>query len=250
MPTLLLVEDNLHIQRIYRDKLQREGFRVVTADDGAMGAQRAAEIHPDLIVLDVMLPKLDGFQVLAKLRADPALCHIPVFMLSNRATSNDVQRATSLGARQFFAKGTLKLQDVVRNLRTACGLKQILLFTSAQAVAPIATAVEHSQLLCSVVTVALEFIGTVERGAPDLVIIDGRAPNASTVLQQLRASPHVKRVPLITIRDPSQTHRQFDDFVDSDRIETDLRPLVLAQLGLVEPAPATPSDAPPVVASA
>ena len=55
---------------------------------------------------------------------------------------------------------------------------------------------------------------------------------------------------IITIRDPSQTHRQFDDFVDSDRIETDLRPLVLAQLGLVEPAPATPSDAPPVVASA
>src|SRR5271169_5271853 len=106
MPTLLLVEDNLHIQRIFQDKLQREGFRVVTANDGAAGIERAAEIHPDAILLDIMLPKVDGFQVLATLREDPALAHIPVFILSNRATSNDVQHATSLGARHFFAKGT------------------------------------------------------------------------------------------------------------------------------------------------
>jgi DNA-binding response OmpR family regulator len=251
MPTLLLVEDNLHIQRIFHDKLQREGFQVATADDGVAGLERTAEIHPDMILLDIMLPKLDGFQVLTKLRDDPALRSIPVFILSNRGTPNDVQRATSLGARKFFAKGTSKLQDIAFHLRTACGLKKILLFTSnAQAAAPIATAVKHPQVLCSIVTVLLETLGAVERGTPDVIILDGRAPNAFTILQQLKTSPHAKNVPLIAIRDHSQTQHLLDEFIDSDQIETDLRPLVLKRLGLAEPVPATPSNAEPAIASA
>ncbi len=176
MPTLLLVEDNLHIRRIFQDKLQREGFRVTTADDGAAGLERAAEIHPDAILLDIMLPKLDGFQVLMQLREDPALRNIPVFILSNRASNNDVQHATSLGARHFFAKGTSKLQDIALHLRAACGLKKILLFTSsAQTATPIVTALDHPQVLCSVVTVLLETVGAAERGTPDAIILDGRA---------------------------------------------------------------------------
>lgn len=250
MPALLLVEDNLHIQRIFQDKLQREGFRVTTADDGAAGLERAAEIHPDAILLDIMLPKLDGFQVLAKLRDDPALCSIPVFMLSNRASNNDVQHATSLGARHFFAKGTSKLQDIALHLRSACGLKKILLFTSsAQTAAPITTAVDHPRVLCSVVTVLLETVGAAERGTPDLIVIDGRAPNAFTLLQQLKTSPLARTVPLIAIRDHSQTHHRLDEFIDSDRIDTDLRPLVLKRLGLAEPTAAALSPAEPVVAS-
>ncbi|MGA2604869.1 MAG: response regulator [Verrucomicrobiia bacterium] len=250
MPTLLLVEDNLHIQRIFHDKLQREGFQVATADDGAAGLERAAEIHPDLILLDIMLPKLDGFQVLAKLRDDPALRSIPVFILSNRATANDVQRATSLGARHFFAKGTSKLQDIALHLRTTCALKKILLFTSsAQTAAPVAIAVKHPQVLCSVVTVLLETVGAVERGTPDVIILDGRAPNAFTLLQQLKTNPHAKNVPLIAIRDHNQTQHRLDEFIDSDQIETDLRPRVLKRLGLAEPAAATPSNAEPAIAS-
>lgn len=251
MPTLLLVEDNLHIQRIFQDKLQREGFRVTTADDGAVGLERAGEIHPDLILLDIMLPKLDGFQVLTKLREDPALRSIPVFILSNRAASNDVQHATSLGARHFFAKGTSKLQDIALHLRSACGLKKILLFTSnAQTAAPIATAVDHPQVLCCIATVLLETVGAAERGTPDMVVIDGRAPNAFTLLQQLKTNPLTKTVPLITIRDHSQTQHRLDEYIDSDRIHTDLRPLVLKRLGLAEPALPAPSDATPAVASA
>jgi CheY-like chemotaxis protein len=251
MPTLLLVEDNLHIQRIFQDKLQREGFRITTANDGAAGLERAAETHPDAILLDIMLPKLDGFQVLTKLREDPALRDIPVFMLSNRASNNDVQHATSLGARHFFAKGTSKLQDIALHLRSACGLKKILLFTSnAQTAAPIMAAVDHPQVLCSVVTVLLETVGAAERGTPDLIIIDGRAPNAFTLLQQLKTSPQARTVPLIAIRDHSQTQHRLDDFIDSDRIDTDLRPLVWKQLALEGGAARLPADAQPATAPA
>ncbi|HTS17569.1 MAG TPA: response regulator [Verrucomicrobiae bacterium] len=251
MPTVLLVEDNLHIQRIYHAKLEREGFRVITADDGAVGLERATEHHPDVILLDIMLPKVDGFQVLAKLRDDPSLCGIPVFVLSNRASPNDVQRANSLGARHFFAKGTLKLQNIVLQLRSACGLKTLLVFTSnAQTAVPIRIAVDHPQLLCAIITVPLELVGAVERGAPDLVILDGRAPNAFTLLQQLRTSPHGRNVPLVAIRDHNQTQHRLDDFIDSDRIDTDLRPFVLTRLGLSGPAAVIHGNAEPAAASA
>lgn len=250
MPTLLLVEDNLHIQRIFQDKLQREGFRIITANDGLAGLERVSETHPDAILLDIMLPKLDGFQVLTKLRDDPALRDIPVFILSNRASNNDVQHATSLGARHFFAKGTSKLQEIALHLRSACGLKKILLFTSsAETAAPIRAALDHPQVLCSVVTVLLETVGAAERGTPDLIIIDGRAPNAFTLLQQLKTNPQARTVPLIAIRDHSQTHHRLDEFIDSDCIDTGLRPLVLKRLGLAEPAAAVPPRPEPATAS-
>ena len=219
MPTLLLVEDNLHIRRIFQDKLQREGFRVSTADDGAAGLERAAETHPTAILLDIMLPKLDGFQVLTKLREDPALRSIPVFMLSNRASNNDVQHATSLGARHFFAKGTSKLQDIALHLRSACGLKKILLFTSsAQTAAPIMAAVDHPQVLCSVVTVLLETVGAAERGTPDLIIIDGRCaervyPSAATQNESPSQDgiAHRHPGPQPDTTSPRRIHRQRPD---------------------------------------
>jgi CheY-like chemotaxis protein len=235
MPTLLLVEDNRHIQRIFHDKFQREGFQVTTADDGELGLLRARDLHPDVILLDIMLPKMDGFEVLADLRADPTLGCIPVFILSNRSTSNDVQRATSLGARHFFAKGLSTLQDIVLQIRRACGFKKVLISTrNAEMAASITGAIDHPQVLCSVVTVLLETIGAAERGAPDLIVLDGRAPNAFTILQQLKTSPTAKDIPIIAIRDPNQQLHRLDEFVDSDRLATDLRPAVLKRLGLDE----------------
>jgi two-component system chemotaxis response regulator CheY len=102
---LLLIEDNQHLQRIFYEKFRREGFNVTIADDGRQGLQCVAEIRPDVILLDIMMPNMDGFEVLTRLRADPALSGIPTFVLSNRASSSDVQHALALGARQFFPKG-------------------------------------------------------------------------------------------------------------------------------------------------
>jgi CheY-like chemotaxis protein len=241
MPSLLLVEDNQHIQRIFHDKLQREGFAVTTADDGQSGLQRATELRPDAILLDIMLPRMDGFEVLTHLRADPALSAIPVFMLSNRCTSNDVQHAASLGARHFFAKGTSTMQDIALQIRTICGFKKVLVSTSnVMTAAPILRALTHPQLLCSVVTVSAEVLAAAERGAPDLVVLDARGPNAFTLLQQFKTNPALKNFPLIAIRDHKQTQYHLDEFIDSERIDTELRPLVMKHLGLEEPAAVQP----------
>lgn len=237
MPNLLLIEDNHHIQRIFHDKLQREGFAVTTADDGQLGLQRATELRPDVILLDIMLPKMDGFEVLTQLRADPVLSAIPVFMLSNRSTSNDVQHATSLGARHFFAKGSATMQDIALKIRTLCGFKKVLVSTgNVITAAPIVRAINHPQVLCAAVTVPVEVIGAAERGAPDVIVLDARAPNAFTLLQQFKTNAAVKNIPLIAIRDHNQQQHRLEEFIDSDRIDTDLCPLVMKRLGLEEPA--------------
>ena len=245
MPSLLLVEDNHHMQRIFHDKLQREGFKVTTAEDGELGLQRAAEVHPDVILLDIMLPKMDGFEVLTHLRADPTLSTIPVFMLSNRSTSNDIQHATSLGARHLFAKGSSTMQDIAIQIRNTCGFKKVLVSTSnVLSAGPIVRAINHPHVLCSVVTVSAEVIGAAERGSPNVIVLDARAPNAFTLLQQLKTSPTAKHVPIVAIRDHNQTQHRLEEFIDSDKIDTDLRPIVMKQLGLEE------ATTQPVVASA
>jgi CheY-like chemotaxis protein len=243
MPRLLLVEDNHHMQKIFQDKLQREGFTVTTADDGVQALQRVQEIHPDVILLDIMLPNMDGFEVLTHLRADPTVADIPVFMLSNRSSNNDVQHATSLGARHFFAKGTSRLQDIALEIRNACGFKKVLISTSNLiTAAPIVRAIDHPRVLCAVATVLIETVGNAEHGAPDVIVLDGRAPNAFTLLQQLKTSPLTKTVPIISIRDHNQTQHRLEDFIDSERIATDLRPAILQRLGLDASAAAKKPD--------
>jgi CheY-like chemotaxis protein len=251
MASILLVEDNLHMQRIFQQKLQREGFQVTTACDGVDGLARATETHPDAILLDIMLPRLDGFQVLGKMRDDPALRNIPVFILSYRASNEDIELATSLGARHYFAKGSSTLLEIASKLRSACGLKKVLLFTTNNdTAAPIVAEIAHPQVLCSVITVPLEMATSAERGNPDLMIIDGRAPKAFTLIQQVRLSPQAKQIPLIAIRDHNQTAHRLDGFVDSDRIDTELRPLVWKTLALADPAVAASVDLQPSTVSA
>ncbi|HUI05475.1 MAG TPA: response regulator [Verrucomicrobiae bacterium] len=238
MPHLLLIEDNQHIQRIFRERLQREGFQVATADDGEQGLQRARDLRPDIILLDIMLPKMDGLEVLKHLREDAALANIPVFMLSNRSTSNDIQHARTLGARRFFAKGTSALHDVMWHIRHECDFKKVLVCApNAEAAAPIVGALEHPQVLCSVVTVFADAIGTASRGSPDLVVLDARPPaaNACTALQQLKSSAATKSLTVVAVGvDEPATHRA-DALVDGARLATDLRPIVMKSLG-VEPA--------------
>jgi len=242
---LLLIEDNRHLQRIFSDKFRREGFNVVLADNGQQGLQRAAEIHPGVILLDLMMPNMDGFEVLTHLRADPDLSSIPAFVLSNRPSSNDVQHALALGARQFFPKGLSALEDIARQIRVICGLKKVLICTNSPTLAePIVNALAHPQLLCPVVTVLDEIIGTVERGKPEIIVLDARVPNALTLLQQLKTDPATKSVPVIAVGNPGQIANRADEFIDSANLVSDLRPAVMNRLGLQESAATSPSNVP------
>lgn len=101
---VLLIEDDPAVLEMYRMKLELDGYRVNTAADGEQGLQRAHELMPDIVFLDIRLPKKDGFAVLEGLRTDPQTRAIPVIMLSNYGEKELVDRGLTLGANEFLIK--------------------------------------------------------------------------------------------------------------------------------------------------
>jgi CheY-like chemotaxis protein len=102
--TVLLIEDDEATAEMYRLRLSNDGYTVVHASDGESGLARALSDHPDLIYLDVRLPKLDGFQVLEQLRANPQTQAIPVVILTNYGEPELRERGLELGALEFLVK--------------------------------------------------------------------------------------------------------------------------------------------------
>jgi two-component system phosphate regulon response regulator PhoB len=102
--SVLVVEDEEHIRRVLQYNLQMDGFEVHQADNGARALEIAAELMPDLILLDWMMPGTDGLQVLSKLKQDKKTENIPVFMLTAKGMMADVGRALYEGADDYITK--------------------------------------------------------------------------------------------------------------------------------------------------
>ena len=103
-PRLLVIEDNPDTRGIYKDVFEREGFHVLLAEDGEKGLSFAQAALPDVILLDLMLPKISGFDILKRLRAQEDTRRIPVMIFSARDATADVQRDTELGVTEYSAK--------------------------------------------------------------------------------------------------------------------------------------------------
>ena len=102
--TILVIDDDALLIGLVEHKLRARGYNVQTATDGQTGLQLARALRPDLIVLDIMMPGIDGRQVLHELRADPTLAKVPVVMLTARRRESDVVDALALGAADFMSK--------------------------------------------------------------------------------------------------------------------------------------------------
>ena len=101
---VLMIEDDPDTAELYRIKLRSDGCAVTVAQDGEAGHELAAGLQPDIIILDVRLPKLDGLQVLAKLHAERATRDIPVLMLSNESSPITIGVCRELGALDYLIK--------------------------------------------------------------------------------------------------------------------------------------------------
>lgn len=101
---ILVVDDEKHIVRLVQVNLERAGYEVVTAYDGEEALQKVKQERPDLIVLDVMMPKMDGFEVMKHLKADPETKEIPVIMLTAKAQDADVFRGWKAGVDCYLTK--------------------------------------------------------------------------------------------------------------------------------------------------
>ncbi len=117
MKKILFIEDEAALQRAITQSLSEEGFQVLSALDGEIGLKIAHNETPDLILLDLILPVKDGFEVLAALKGDPKTAPIPVIVLTNLEGSTDVERALSLGATTYLVKTNYRLEDVLQKIK-------------------------------------------------------------------------------------------------------------------------------------
>lgn len=114
---ILIVEDDLFLAEIYQKKFEMEGFKVSMANNGEKAVTDIKKKIPDLVLLDILLPKLDGFSVLEAVKADDTTKDIPVILLTNLGQQDDVQRGLEKGAVDYLIKTHFKPSEVVDKVR-------------------------------------------------------------------------------------------------------------------------------------
>src|SRR5881394_450380 len=116
MKKILIIEDDPIVAHIYRTRLEKEAYSVETCADGQSGFYRVHEFCPDAMLLDLMLPKMNGIEILKKMRAQSKFASIPIVVFTNAYVPNMIQEAFSAGASQVFNKATLTPRQILDSL--------------------------------------------------------------------------------------------------------------------------------------
>ena len=116
-PLILLIEDDSLLIKMYKTKFTAEGFEVIVAEEGESGLKMALENPVNFIILDIMMPKLSGLEVLETLRQHPKGKTIPVIVLSNLDQEEKAQKALQLGAKEFLVKANFTPAQIVEKVR-------------------------------------------------------------------------------------------------------------------------------------
>ncbi len=116
--TILLVEDEPLLGNLLRQRLEKEGFTVLLNHDGEEALKTLRETKPNLILLDIILPKISGFELMEAIKTDPQLERAPIIIISNLGQENDVARGQTLGAIQYFVKAKVSIEDLVEHVKT------------------------------------------------------------------------------------------------------------------------------------
>ena len=116
--TIVLADDESYIAIAYRDGLERAGFAVTVANNGQDALGAISHIKPDIVLLDLIMPKMNGLEVLKAIKADPALSSIPVIVLSNLSQVTDEAEVLRLGAADFLIKSDFSLKQIIEKVES------------------------------------------------------------------------------------------------------------------------------------
>jgi DNA-binding response OmpR family regulator len=114
--SILLIEDDKTINKMYQEKFSKAGYEVIAELDGLNCFPLAKKRQPLCILLDVVLPRIDGFDILKKLKKDPATAHIPVVLLTNLSSEEDKQLGLRLGAAEYLVKSDYTPSEIVEKI--------------------------------------------------------------------------------------------------------------------------------------
>lgn len=114
---ILIVEDDVFLADLYKTKFTLEGFKVSAAYDGEKGLELAKKVEPDVILLDLVLPKMSGFDVLREIKLDKKVRDVPVILLTNLSQKSDVEKGLKLGADDYLIKAHFMPSEVVEKIK-------------------------------------------------------------------------------------------------------------------------------------
>jgi two-component system alkaline phosphatase synthesis response regulator PhoP len=214
---IIIIEDEKTLLDAIAKKLEVENYQVQTALDGQEGLEKIKEDKPDLILLDILMPKVDGFEVLEKLNKDPGLSKIPVIIISNSGQPVEIERAMSLGVKDYLIKAEFDPQEVIVKVKNVLGqfLKKDDEKTKKAGDAKNILIIEDDQLLRSLCSKKLMMEGfnvdtaidsqqgleKINKNKPDLVLLDLVLPGMSgfEVLKIVKSNPDKKIVSIPVI---------------------------------------------------
>ena len=119
--TILIVEDDPILIKMYKTKFEAEGLKVVTANDGETGLKLIKTMSPSLVILDIMMPVLSGIDLLKKYKADLGVIKIPIIVLSNLSSEDDMKKAFELGVKEYLVKANYTPKDVFDHAKKYLG---------------------------------------------------------------------------------------------------------------------------------
>jgi DNA-binding response OmpR family regulator len=114
---IMIIEDDSFVMDIYQTKLNQEGYEVLLAENGAEALKKLEKEAPDLVLLDIVMPYIDGLQVLKKIKADKKLKDIPVILLTNLSQKEDINEGLGLGADDYLIKSHFTPSEVLEKIK-------------------------------------------------------------------------------------------------------------------------------------
>jgi DNA-binding response OmpR family regulator len=114
---IMIIEDDNFLSSLMKVRLEKDGFTVIQAFDGQEAIELLKTERPDAFILDLIMPKVTGFEVLQMISTTPELANIPVIILSNLAQDSDIQKAKELGAKEYFVKVKISVDDIVKKIK-------------------------------------------------------------------------------------------------------------------------------------
>lgn len=114
---ILVIEDDKFLRELISQKILKEGYDVAEAVDGEKGVEAVKKEKPDLVLLDLILPGIDGFEVLARIKADPSISQVPVIILSNLGQKDDIEKGLKMGAVDYMIKAHFTPGEIIEKVR-------------------------------------------------------------------------------------------------------------------------------------
>jgi DNA-binding response OmpR family regulator len=223
---ILLIEDDVFLAEVLVARLKAAGFEVDTSGNGKDGFNKIQKDHPDLVLLDIILPEMNGYQILEAKLADATIKDIPVIIVSNSGQPVEIKRAMSLGVRSYLIKADIdpdeavnKVKEVLESKPTPSGTNS----TPKQSGALVGKKllwVEDDRFLKDIITVRLanegclllhagdetDAMSLLQKDRPDIILLDILLPGTDgfEILKKLKADPSTKDIPVILLSNLSQ----------------------------------------------